>query len=66
MSSPDIIVHDEGSIFLLRPVSPAGHAWVDENVAVVQRIGGVPVVEHRFIAVIVQSAIVDGLEVEEG
>jgi len=55
MKSPDISVHDEGGIFLLRPVSPAGEAWIDDFVVVVQRYGGIAVVEHRFIAAIVQG-----------
>jgi len=60
----DLLVRDEGSIFLLVPVTPAGQEWVDEHIpADAQTFGKAIVVEHRYIADIVNGALADGLEV---
>ena len=63
---PDFIVDGGGSLFLLRPLSAAGRAWVEENIG--QENGYQPywptvVVEHRFIADIVAGVQRDGLAV---
>ena len=31
-SPTDLIFENHGSLFLIRPVSPAGQTWLDENV----------------------------------
>jgi hypothetical protein len=60
----DLIVQNEGSIFLLHTVSDAGKAWADEHIPEdAQMFGDAIVVEHRYIAIIVQAAIADGLVV---
>lgn len=60
----DITVVDHGSIVIFLPTSDAGREWVAENIAsdAMRWAGGV-VVEHRYIADIVDGAINDGLEV---
>jgi hypothetical protein len=63
---PDFILDGGGSLFLLRPISDAGRAWVEENIG--QENGYQPywptvVVEHRFIADIVAGVQRDGLAV---
>jgi hypothetical protein len=60
----DLLVHGEGSIYLLRPTSPRGQRWIDEHVSDERHEwAGAIVVEHRFIGDIVRGAIADGLRV---
>jgi hypothetical protein len=63
---PDLEVQNEGSIFLLRPLTDTGAAWIGENLASedVQYFGDALCVEHRFIGDIVEGAISDGLVVK--
>jgi hypothetical protein len=61
----DLFVQNEGSIFLLRPVSEAGEQWIYDNIPDdAQRFGDAIVVEHRYIRNIVAGAQADGLKVE--
>ena len=61
----DLFVQNEGSIFLLRPVSDAGLEWISEHIPEdAQFFGNAVVVEHRYIGAIVQGAQDDGLVVE--
>ena len=61
----DLIVHNEGSIFLLTAVTPAGEEWIAEHIpSDAMTFGKAIVVEHRYIANIVDGAIADGLTVE--
>ena len=57
----DLLVHGEGSIYLLRPTSRRGQRWIDENIS--DDHAGAVVVEHRFIGDIIRGAIADGLRV---
>ena len=60
----DLIVHDHGSIFLLVAVTPAGEEWIGEHIPEdAMHFGGGVVVEHRYIADIVNGAMSDGLAV---
>ncbi len=52
-----------GTLYLLRPVSRAASAWVEEHLPVATWFGGAVVVEHRYIGAIIGGAIGDGLEV---
>ena len=63
--SPDILVENHGSIFLLRPVSSAGQSWLRENVIgeETQIFGNAIVCEPRFVADIVFGARGEGLVV---
>ncbi len=60
----DFLLQDEGSIFLLTPLTDAASCWVTEHVDpdALAWAGGI-VVEHRFIEEIVAGAICDGLQV---
>lgn len=63
--NPDFEVQNEGSIFLLRPKSPAAEEWLWENIpSDAQCWGNAVVVEHRYIADIVEGIQADGLVVE--
>ena len=60
----DLIVRNEGSIFLLRPMTDAGREWVAEHIPEdAMRFGQSIIVEHRYIADIVEGARADGLDV---
>ncbi len=60
----DFRVEDHGSIFLLQPLTPAAQSWIDEHIPDdAQRLGSAIVVEHRYIADIVQGIRNDGLAV---
>lgn len=47
---PDVLVHNEGTVFLFNPLTPAAREWIDENVATepYQWFGTTLVVEHRY------------------
>jgi hypothetical protein len=58
----DLLVHGGGTVYLLRPVSPAGAAWVEQHIPDdATWFGGAVAVEHRFIGPIVEGATGDGL-----
>jgi hypothetical protein len=61
---PDVEVSRHGSIYILTPLTPVAREWVAEFLPEdVQRWAGGTVVEHRFIADIVEGAQRDGLSV---
>lgn len=63
-SPTDFDVVGEGSIYVLRPLTPAAHEWIDAHLPDdALRFAGAVVVEHRFIGAIVEGARADGLEV---
>jgi hypothetical protein len=60
----DLSVRNEGSIFLLQPHTEAAHDWIAEHIPEdAMTFGDAVVVEHRYIADIVNGAIADGLAV---
>jgi hypothetical protein len=60
----DLLVHGEGSIYLLRATSKRGQIWIAERISDdSQKWAGTIVVEHRFIGEIVRGALTDGLQV---
>jgi len=65
-SSPtsDFLVENHGSIFLLQPLTPAAESWIEQFLPQ-DRItfGSAVVVEHRYIADIVDGIRNDGLAV---
>jgi hypothetical protein len=63
--SVDLIFENHFSLFLIRPVSPAGQTWLDENVGDenTQTFGGALVCEPRYVEPIMQGAIEAGLAV---
>jgi hypothetical protein len=65
-SSPfDIKFENHGSIFLIRGISVAGQAWLDENVGDDETLffGNAVVAEPRYVAAIAQGALDAGLVV---
>jgi hypothetical protein len=66
-SSPNFVVENHGSIFLLQPQKEQALAWIEEHIG--PENGYQPylptiVVEHRFIAAIVERIQNDGLAVQ--
>lgn len=62
--TPDFLVENHGTIFLLQPLTPAANVWIEQNLAEDRlTFAGAVVVEHRYIADIVSGAIADGLAV---
>ena len=63
--SPDILVESHNSVFLLRPASPVGQTWLQENVIreATQLFGNAVVCEPRYVADIVFGARAEGLVV---
>lgn len=60
----DFTIRDEGSIFLVLPVTEEAQTWVNENIPDDgMTYGGAVVVEHRYIEPIVCGIIADGLTV---
>jgi hypothetical protein len=61
----DIAFENHGSIVLIRGLSEAGQAWLDENVGddETQFFGGAVVCEPRYVEAIYLGAHSDGLEV---
>jgi hypothetical protein len=62
----DFVLENHFSIFVVRPVSDAAKAWVEENVGCDS--GFHPdypmlVVEHRYVSDLVQGILGDGLSV---
>lgn len=65
--SPDFVVENHGSIYLLMPLTPSATSWIEEHIG--QDNGYQPhfptiVVEHRYIADIVDGIQNDGLAVQ--
>lgn len=62
----DLIFENHVSIVLIRPVSPVGQAWLDENVGDENTLtfGDAVVCEPRCVQAIVLGAQSDGLAVQ--
>ena len=61
----DFLLNDEGTIFLLTPVTEAATEWADEHLPEdAMHFGDAIVVEHRFIRDIVFGFTTDGLTCE--
>jgi hypothetical protein len=60
----DFQINDEGSIFLLLPLTEAGKGWVEEHIPEdAMTWGEAIVVEHRYIRDIAEGILTDGLTV---
>jgi len=56
----DFEVRNEGSIYLLRPMTDAAKAWCDEHLPEdAPMFGNAYVVEHRFIRGVVEGILTD-------
>src|SRR6266436_7880909 len=65
-SPTDLIFENHASLFLIRPVSPAGQSWLDENVGDENTLtlGGAVVCEPRYVEAIYFGAKQAGLAVQ--
>lgn len=58
----DLLFENHGSLFLIRPVSPGGQSWLDENIGDdAQVFGNAIVCEPRYVEAIFDGAMNDGL-----
>jgi hypothetical protein len=65
--TPDFFCENYGSIFLLRPISPAAFLWIHQNLpSDRQMFGNAVAVEHRCIWAILAGLQDDGLVVSRG
>jgi hypothetical protein len=47
--TPDVLIHNEGTVFLFNPLTSRAKEWIDENVQEdAQWFGTTLVVEHRY------------------
>jgi hypothetical protein len=61
----DFICENHSSVFLLRPISPSAFDWISQRIPDdAQIFGNAVVVEHRYIAGIVQGIMRNGLAVQ--
>ena len=64
-TEPDFFCENHGSIFLLRPASPAAHSWISDHLPDDRMtFGNAIVVEHRYIWAILEGIQSDGLAVQ--
>ena len=57
----DFTVRNEGSLFMVTPVSQSAKDWVQENVSEAQWMGGAFAVEARYIADLTRGMLEAGL-----
>jgi hypothetical protein len=64
-SQIDLVFENHFSLFLIRPVSVTGQAWLDEYVGSENTLtfGGAVVCEPRYVEPIMKGAVEAGLEV---
>jgi hypothetical protein len=61
-NSPDVLVHDAGTLFAFCPLTARAKAWIDENVQPdAQWFGDALIVEHRFAWGLAQGMKDEGL-----
>lgn len=62
-AGPDVQVINQGSIVLVKPLTTAAEAWIDDNVQDdAQWFGKALVVEPRYIAYLVEGMVAGGLQ----
>jgi hypothetical protein len=60
----DFRFRNEGSISLLWPATEEAEQWIAENIGESQHLAGATVIEHRFVADIINGFKADGLTVD--
>ena len=64
-SAPDVLVHNEGTVFLFNPLTSRAKEWIDDNVQPeAQWFGTTLVVEHRYAWGLAQGMKDEGLILE--
>ena len=65
--TPDFLCENHGSIFLLRPVSPASFDWIESHLPSDRTtFGNAVVVEQRYVWAILAGLQDDGLVISHG
>ena len=65
--TPDFLCENHGSIFLLRPVSPAAFSWIEEHLPPDRlTFGNAVAIDHRCIWAILVGLQDEGLVVTRG
>jgi hypothetical protein len=65
VSTPDVLVHNEGTIFLFCPLTPRAKQWIGEHVqADAMCFGNTLVVEHPYSCALAQGMKDAGLKLE--
>jgi len=65
--TPDFLCENHGSIFLLRPVSPASFDWIESHLPSDRTtFGNAVVIESRYVWAILTGLQDDGLVVSRG
>jgi hypothetical protein len=64
-SKPDVQVENHGSLFLFRPLSDCAEDWIEQHVDVSSAtyFGGALVVEPRYVGLIAEGMLEDGLRI---
>lgn len=65
-TEPDFILDGSGSVYLLRPRSESARNWIDQNIGPdngFQPYYPTVVIEHRYVADILEGIAADGFEV---
>ncbi len=64
-TTPDVLVHNEGTVFLFCPLTPRAKQWIADNVQPdAMFFGNALVAEHRFVWALAQGMKDAGLELE--
>jgi hypothetical protein len=64
-NTPDVLIRNEGTLFLFCPLSDRAKAWIDDHVQPdAQWFGTALVVEHRFAWGLAQGMKDEGLVLE--
>ena len=66
-TQPDFLLENHSSIFLLRPISPAGFAWIEEHLPPDRMtFGNAVAIEPKYVWAILVGLQDDGLVVTRG
>jgi hypothetical protein len=61
-TTPDVLVCNEGTVFLFCPLTPRAKEWIDEHVqSDAQWFGNALVVEHRYASGLAHGMKAEGL-----
>ena len=65
-AKPDVHVENWGSLFLFRPLSDGASGWIERHVDVSSAMffGGALVVEPRYVGMIAEGMLEDGLRID--
>ena len=65
VSAPDVLVRNEGTVFVFCPLTSRAKEWTDQHVQTdAQWFGNALIVDHRFAWGVAQGMIDDGLKLQ--